>query len=151
MVAVRIITPNQEHIDDLAPRLKHIDKLECYYMGGLDINTSIRLSVKQSETSYVALVDGVPQVIWGIVPMSNFYKNYRPWMLSSDWIFNNKKLFWYFSLKYVHEMKKKARYLENHVLADNKFSIRWLKHLGFTIHEIQVINGKLWNKFSMEI
>ena len=152
MVDVRMVDVTQEHIDSLAPRLRNIDKLECYHMSGLDARSALQVSVKYSDMSFVVTVDGIPHAIWGVTPMSHWYGAYRPWMLMSDWSLKNKRLFWRLSKKYVDGLTKMVHYLENYILAINEWSIRWLQHLGFTIHkEIEILNGQQWRKFSMEI
>lgn len=148
---IQIVEPEPWHIRSLAPRLRKIDQLECAAMSGMYPAEVMAMSAGLSVLCRVGLVDGRPEAIWGMTPVSEIWGSFSPWCLTSDWVESNPIHFMRFSREFLQEMRSQASYLQNHVHINNSFSKRWLASVGFTVDpEPKAINGHVWNRFYWE-
>ena len=131
---IEIVDATEEHADDLAPRLRAADALEVKTSSGLDPQSALRISIDLSTHSWTALLDGKPEIIWGVSPFS--YTNSRlnqgvVWLLSSDEMYKIPGRFVKESHIYVAKMLETFDTLFNYVHAENIASCKWLENLGF--------------------
>jgi len=81
----------------------------------------------------VALIDGTPVAVFGLVIPDVLTGHGHPWMLGTVDIDKNKKLLLVNSRRVVRKMLEICPHLSNQVYTKNHQSIRWLRWLGFTI------------------
>lgn len=125
------------HSQLLKLKLSDIDQKEVTAVSGLPPLVAIGISIDCSEDVMVLLNDKTIVGILGIAPCVNPRINARegsPWFLSDggDWRFSktflmlSKGIYSHFSAAYP--------VMFNYVSVENQTSIRWLKHLGFSIN-----------------
>ena len=89
--------------------------------------------VVDGETTWVGVYDGVPEVIFGVIPHPEIPNWGVPWLLGTDNIIKFRTAFIRTSYETVNSWINKYEVLTNFVHVDNTISKRWLKMLGFVI------------------
>lgn len=133
MSQVEIISATYDSVGYIATHLRHADHLELSVAReNVDpIITTIQ-SFEGSDWCNVALVDGIPAVVYGLYPSDESDAG-TPWMVATNDIHKIKRQFIKGSKYAVTEMLKTYSFLYNLVHVDNQISINWLTWLGFTI------------------
>ncbi len=131
---IEIVDATEEHARGLAPNLRAADALEVKVSSGLTPENALLASVKLSTHSWTALLDGKPEIMWGVAPYS--YTDSRlnqgvVWLLSSDEMYKIPGRFVKESHIYVAKMLETFDTLFNYVHAENIASCKWLENLGF--------------------
>lgn len=123
----------------LASRLRPADKLEIVLsLGRTDILAALLEFIDVSSLECQAVViDGTVEAIYGLAHGGGEYN--IPWMLGSEEVMRHKRqlLTWgRATLRYWAD-----RYdlpLRNHVLGINRAHVNWLRHIGCTLHGVQM-------------
>jgi hypothetical protein len=118
-------------------KLREQDYHEIQAMHGIDVNIKdiLEQSMALSKECYTGELDGEVIVMFG-VSVFNQEKNLGcPWMLGSDKLAKVPKDIVSQGKRYVAEWLKEYKGLINFVDTRNSRSIRWLKRIGFYIHE----------------
>ncbi len=131
---IEIVDATEEHARGLAPNLRAADALEVKLSSGLTPLNALIASVKLSTHSWTALLDGKPEIMWGVAPYS--YTNSRlnqgvVWLLSSDEMYKIPGRFVKESHIYVAKMLETFDTIFNYVHAKNMASRKWLENMGF--------------------
>lgn len=123
------------HIGALAANMRLLDAQECWALG-MSPETTLRASVEQSVESWVALDGNRPIAMWGLTTASFVGRTATPWLLTGIGIERHKKAFLR-ETKWWIENRASAMYphLVNIVDARYEQSLRWLRWLGFKIHD----------------
>lgn len=96
----------------------------------------LRLSVAVSSHHWAFIAaDGEPVAVFGVAPVSLISGIGTPWLLGTERVFAFPGVLIREGRRYLQAMRNVYPSLANHVDARNVKSIRWLKHLGFTIGE----------------
>lgn len=117
----------------LAPRLRWADYHECSCVVGYKrVQAALEESVRVSEDRCRAYtVNGEVVMLAGVGRVSDEVGS--PWLLSSNGFRPYAPRVLADTKAGLEECARGYRSLRNHVHADNAVSIRWLKHLGFTL------------------
>ncbi len=131
---IEIVDATEEHAHGLAPRLRIADATEILISSGLIPLDALLASIKLSTHSWTALLDGKPEIMWGVAPYS--YSNSRlnqgvVWLLSSPEMYRIPGRFVKESHIYVSKMLETYDTLFNYVHAENTTSCKWLENMGF--------------------
>lgn len=147
---IKTTQTTQEDIVEMVRNMRESDKAELKASHGLDPYYALVHSIRQSIVSYTVRVDGELLVIFGVVPLT-LHQGVSPWMLATDAIEKHGVVIYRETHKHVQAMIDRYGYLLNYVHSENIKSIRWLKWLGFTIHnpEEYGVCGELFHKFEM--
>lgn len=137
MARLDFVEARVTHADYLADHLREIDRREVLAVSHYDLRGSIAESIIQSDRAFVGLLGGEPIGVYGVVKTSLLMRTGRPWLLATPRILECRKSVWAESLRFVQWMLDEYLHLSNYVSAENRDSIRWLKRLGFAIHEPQ--------------
>jgi Protein of unknown function (DUF2833) len=97
---------------------------------------ALAFSVEASTWAVTVRVDGAMGCVFGVAPLGGtfFSDTGVPWMLGSDLVRKHQRLLMRGSAPYIRLMLKDYGHLLNFVHAENKEAVRWLKHMGFTLH-----------------
>lgn len=119
----------------LAPRLRPADVLELRATFGPKVTAedAIGQSIIVSSHVWVVAAGAEPLAILGVAPISLLEGLGRPWLVATDRIKPGTLV--RVGHKYSRMMLQHYARLENFVDARNVRSVRWLKHIGFTVHE----------------
>jgi hypothetical protein len=147
-----------EHLDArycaiLAPLIRDSDRAEVYASHGiLDMEQCLLDSIAISHESWCWVIDGEPVAAFGVAPGSYLTRQGIPWLLATDALERHTYSFVKNSKIIVDYWLTKWDVLSNYVDARNEHSIKWLKSLGFTIHD-PVICGyeeRLFHRFEKQ-
>lgn len=124
----------QAHTDDipfLARRLRKADVEEIHDLTGWNPETALWKSFRESKWVNTGAIDGVPVCMFGVTPVTVLGNVGMPWMLGTDGLTENPKVFLRFARVWSERMERDFKVLRNVVSSNNAFSIRFLKWLGF--------------------
>jgi len=138
VVNIIIRNATQSDVDYVCTHMRQDDRLEIW--------ASHRRTPKQAAivcgtaSPYIALVDGVPCIIFGCFGGT-------PWLLATPLIQTIGVRFIRGSKAIVDQWLDQYKVLENYVHADNEISIQWLKWLGFSLEETIIVNDEKFIRF----
>lgn len=134
-MTLEFVPAREHHMPLLASALRPADKAECEALGhtvGEVLADSLAISVE----AWTALEDGAPIAMWGLTAPSFLGRVATPWLLTGEGVERHKKVFLRETRWWVHE---RALLMFPHLLnvVDARYTraLRWLKWLGFTVHE----------------
>lgn len=119
----------------LFANLRPSDLAECQAYGQADIAAGIEASVRRSVLCWTAMVDGEVAAILGVAPLNILTGMGSPWMLGTPLVDRYQRVLVRKTPEYIARMLKAFPHLVNFVHARNTTSVRWLRRLGFTLHE----------------
>ena len=152
MSQVKFGKPTPAALKFIADNMRKADADEVWASGRYTPTEAIELSVRGSKKLVVVYADDTPLTVLGVVPRGVLSDVGIPWLLSAEQALNYKREFLKLSPPVIDEMLDIYPKLVNHVHSKNKLSIRWLKWLGFTIEDPELIRttGELFHRFHME-
>lgn len=132
-----MLTYRKATLDDavsLSSRLRPEDATEVALSSSESTEALLVHSVSMSQECYAAEVDGLVIALWGV-------HRYQlvigvPWLLASPEVSRYAKRLVADGRAWVDHISITHPVLTNFVHAGNKSSLRWLKHLGFTIGQL---------------
>lgn len=147
---IEVVTPQAWHLDAIAVTARPQDRAEVLAVGiHNDVGTALRQSVAVSPHSAVFLAEGVPLCVFGVSPVSLLTGVGSPWLIAS--VASKQHLCSLVPLApaYIRLMLRIYPRLENHVHAENRLAVRWLRAAGFTIcpPEPYGLRGELFHPF----
>jgi hypothetical protein len=119
----------------LFANLRASDLAECRAYGHPDIAASIASCVDLSVLCWTGLVDGELAAIFGVAPINALTGVGSPWMLGTPVLDRHQRILVRRTPENIAPMLKMFPHLVNYVHAKNTTSVRWLRRLGFTLHE----------------
>ena len=147
-----IMATTDEHVEELALTMSPQDKAEAWAAQHLSPREALRVSMMYTNHPKTGLVNGRVMAIWGVGKLTQLSDVGIPWMLTSELVENSYRTFLRHSKHLLNDMKKEAVVFSNVVDVRNTVSIRWLKWLGFTIHDPFPYgpDNMLFHRFTME-
>ena len=129
----------------ITPYLRSADVQEIQAFSGISPAVAVAFSIAQSRPGFCILYKKKPAVIFGAAPIEN--RKGCIWLLGTDEIYNYPITFYRESKKILPLLMQDYNYLENYVDARNVLSLRWLKWLGFTVKDAQImgVENKLFH------
>lgn len=147
-----LIRPTQPgDAEELFAHLRQADLAECQAYGRDDILAGIKTSVQRSMLCWTGFVDGQLAAIIGVAPVSVAGGIGSPWMLGTPVLDRHQRVLVRKTPHYIARMLNAFPHLVNFVHAKNTTSVRWLRRLGFTLHEAVPFGarGELFHPFEM--
>lgn len=134
--AVDLAPPTSDDIKELAAGLRAQDRAELDACGQYNHLEAIRRSVESSRWSFAVRVDGGLAAIMGVSPAGTLLSPIGvPWMLGTDLVPKHRRTLATLAPEYIRRMMREFPVLMNLVHARNTVSVRWLKHVGFTLRD----------------
>jgi hypothetical protein len=151
VVDVLIVPTEPGDVADLIANLRPQDLAECWAYGRPDIAPGIESSVKRSMLCWTAYIDGELAAIMGCAPVSVISGIGSPWMLGTPVLDRHSRVLVRETPEYIAKMLNAFPHLVNFVHSKNTTSVRWLRRLGFTLHEAVPYGapGELFHPFEM--
>lgn len=130
---VEVVTAQQTHVADLAPKMKAGDIDECQASHGVGPEEALSISLGNSREAFSVMVDGRVEMMFGICHEDN--STGLVWMLSSEAVFDlvTRKRFLRESRRYMKRFHRLYEVIYNCVDERNFRSIMWLKRIGFKL------------------
>lgn len=137
----------------LAQNMRASDRVELAACGHDDFAWVCRRSVAHSVLCWSAFADGELACIIGCAPVSIVSGIGSPWMLGTPVLDAQRRVLVRRTPEYIALMLKAFPHLVNHVHAQNTTSVRWLKALGFALHEAEPFGalGEAFHRFEMKV
>lgn len=132
---VEIVRYEDGHGAAVADRMRLCDRKEIYYLAMLTAPRAVALTAGISVGRWTGLVDGVPACIFGVARRSLISPVGVPWLLATDLMDTVPRIVAKESRTYFKRIQAAFPVLENHVLAENVQTVRWLRWLGFDMEE----------------
>lgn len=131
---IRYRTATLDDAVSLSKRLRPEDATEVSLTSGDPLEVILVRSVTESEQAVVAEVDGLVIAVWGV--RREMLVVGIPWLLCSPEVSRYSKRLVADGRSWVERINLSYPILTNMVYSKNTSSINWLKHLGFTIGEL---------------
>ena len=84
MVSVNWSSPTDESIHYIASHLREADRIEIQAVNPKPVAEIVQDSVNVSTLCKVVSIDGVPSLVYGLVPLSILGSVAAPWLLATD-------------------------------------------------------------------
>lgn len=138
-------------IAELASNLRAADANEIRAYGENDPLSALVQSATRSTLCWTGVVDGKVAAILGVAPLSLLSGMGSPWMIGTPVLEQHQRVLVRQTPVYISRMLRAFPHLVNHVHAENTTSVRWLRRLGFTLHEAEPYGplGEPFHKFEM--
>lgn len=144
------LVPSEQHIADLAARMRSGDVQEVLAFSGMDPRDAIEESIKYSVECGAWVIDGQVACMAGVSRPAGLSKFVMPWLLSSDLVPGHKKRFLIGTKAFVEDWRTRYPYMMNFVDSRYDAAVRWVRWLGFTVHPEEYIrNDVVFYKFDM--
>ena len=131
---LKIITPQQDHINTIIQNLRPADHDEITASTKQPVEQQIHKALNRSGPCFVATYKSEPMALFGIADLNGFSKIGSPWLVGTQDIEEHPIPFLRHSKPCFLKIAAEYDYLVNMVDARNAASIRWITWLGFTIH-----------------
>ena len=151
MPALRIVPALPEHLDPIADRMRPADVAEVLASSGRSAHGALEFSLTGSAQAWTALVDGTPEVMFGVADLNVLTATGAPWLLGTDAVEIHHRLFLRQSLKWRAQLSERYDVLRNFVDDRNEVSKRWLRWMGFTLFDPAPlgVNGEMFRMFEL--
>lgn len=135
MADVTIIPAGADHIATIAARMREADRIEVMASSGSSPHHALMFSLDRSQRAFTALVDGQPEVMFGVSDLNILTATGAPWLLGTEAVVTHQRQFLRRSIWWKEKLFEGYDVLKNLVHDDNVVSKRWLKWLGFTLSD----------------
>ena len=146
---IKIIPARFSHIRPIAERMRQADRDEVFAASGRSPVGALLFSLKRSSMVWTAIVDGRPEVMFGVGDLNILAGVGAPWLLGTDAVERNYVAFLRGSVEWRDQLLRDYSTLRNFVDERNRVSIRWLRWLGFTISDPIILQGNAFRLFEM--
>ncbi len=142
----------QADILPIAHRMREDDVEEVWASSRSSPYKALRKGLEAQGNCWTILGDGIPEGMIGVSRGTLLSNRGIAWMLGTDVLVADKRLFITLTKKLFDEAIAGFNYLENYVSTKNKISLRWVESMGFEIEEKPImVRGVPFKKFFMEI
>ena len=134
-VSIEIVPTRAAHVRSVARRMRQADRDEVYAASGRSPAQALVFSLRKSRLAYTAIINGRPEVIFGVGDLNVLAGVGAPWLLGTDAVTAHYVAFLRGSVHWRGQLLARYGVLRNLVDDRNAASKRWLKWLGFTLTE----------------
>lgn len=149
MMRLEIVPAQRRHIRSIARRMRRADRDEVMAASGVTPEQALRYSLDRSSVSWTALVDGRPEVMFGVADINILAGIGAVWLLGTDAVEIHFRVFLRQSIEWRRKLFERYSTLKNFVTDDNEVSKRWLKWMGATFGEPIEFDGHRFRMFEM--
>lgn len=149
---IEFVRPTVEMVESIAVDMRQADADEVWASNHHTPLESMMKGWEASDFSTVAMCDGEPLVMIGLVRRDVLSGSGVVWMLGANRAMKYKKEFFRQTKPVIDEMLTICPRLCNMVHGKNTSSVQWLKWLGFTIDDPIPYgpDGELFHRFYLE-
>lgn len=148
-VKVEIVPARAAHVRSIARRMRQADRDEVWAGSRLKPAQALIKSLRHSSSAWTALIDGRPEVMWGVGDLNVLAQVGMPWLLGTDAVDTHNRRFLRVSIEWRNQLLGRYQVLKNFVDLRNTVSIRWLEWLGFKLGDEVISNGQAFRLFEM--
>ena len=135
----------------LAQNLRDADRAEMAAYGHHEPLDPLVRSVTSSMFCWSVFIDGELAAILGCAPINLIGGVGSPWMMGTPVLERHQRVLVRQTPVYISRMLRVFPHLVNFVHTENTTSVRWLRRMGFTLHEAAPYGalGAPFHKFEM--
>lgn len=148
-VDIQIVTALPDHVASIADRMRQADRDEIAAGSGKTPGEALSFSLDKSTLARTALIDGVPEVMFGVGDLNVLAGVGAPWLLGTDAVERHYVAFLRGSIDWRDQLLARYSVLRNVVDVRNRASLRWLQWLGFTLSEPILLKGHEFRLFEL--
>ena len=130
---IEIVKAEACHVRRVARMMRKADRDEVFAASGRTPIQSLTFSLRKSSEAWTALIDGKPEVIFGLADLNVLAGIGAPWLLGTDAVTRHRRAFLRGSVEWRGQLLARYAILRNLVDDRNAVSKRWLKWLGFQL------------------
>lgn len=148
---IAIVPAGMDHIATIAARMRQADVVEVWASSSSTPHDALMFSLKHSAQAWTAVIDGQPEVMFGVADLNILTGTGAPWLLGTEAVVTHHRQFLRRSVWWREKLLGRYEVLKNFVHDDNVVSKRWLKWLGFTLHDAAPtgVNGEMFRMFEL--
>lgn len=147
MSRVTFREPTRFDVGFIGARMAKIDRLECAVYGRSPTE-ALALAMDASVLCWTGCMNGLPQAMFGVTPVSLLTGWGRPWFLGTDKARKAQREFLTMAPDFLARIEVIFPKLDNYVHQSNGAAIRWLRRLGFVVEtELQDHGGEPMLRF----
>lgn len=146
---IQIVAARPSHIRTIARRMRQADRDEVFAASGRSPGAALAYSLRKSSVAWTAIVDGRPEVMFGVGDINILGGVGAPWLLGTEAVETHSRDFLRMSRDFKDQLLKRYSILRNFVDDRNTVSIRWLRWLGFTLLEPVEMRGHQFRLFEL--
>ncbi|RJT42009.1 DUF2833 domain-containing protein [Mesorhizobium waimense] len=146
---IRIVPARAAHVRSIARRMRQADRDEVSAASGRSPADALIFSLRKSSHAWTALIDGVPEVMFGVGDINVLAGVGAPWLLGTDAVDRHYVAFLRRSVGFRDQLLRRYSTLRNFVDVRNRASIRWLRWLGFTLSDPIEYRGHEFRLFEL--
>lgn len=145
----------KSELSDIVPialRMRNADKKEIWDSHRFKPYQALLRGMKNLGSCWTILGDDMPEGMMGVSKGSLLSNRGIIWLLGTDVLTKDRRLFVKVSKKVFDGMLDGFDYVENYVSTENEISLRWIERLGFNVEEEPImVNDIPFKKFFLEI
>jgi len=146
---ISVVPARAWHVREIAGRMRQADRDEVFAASGKCPASALSISYRRSSMRMTGLVDGRPEVMFGVADLNVLAGVGAPWLLGTSAVDENYVAFLRRSVSWRNQLSARYPVLRNFVDMRNRASVRWLRWLGFSILDPIDINGHEFRLFEM--
>lgn len=146
---IKIVPARAAHVRTIARRMRQADRDEVAAISKLSPAEALIYSLRKSAHAWTALMDGRPEVMFGVGDLNVLAGVGAPWLLGTDAVEENYVAFLRLSPDFRDQLLRRYSTLRNFVDARNRVSIRWLRWLGFKLFDPVELRGHKFHMFEL--
>lgn len=131
----RTIPATRKHVADMWPHMRQADVAEVWAMDYMSPMGALLGSMKLTPDAMTGLADDTILCMFGVARLSALSSTGHPWLLTTDAVDQHGYAFAKISRDWITKLRSQYTYLSNLVDSRHHDAVKWLKWLGFTVHE----------------
>lgn len=149
VVEIDVVPAKPAHIRSIAKRMRAADREEVFAASGKSPVQALVYSLRKSSVAYTALINGRPELMFGVGDLNILAGVGAPWLLGTDEVVRHHTAFLRGSRDWLDQLLRRYSILRNFVDDRNKVSIRWLQWLGFRLLDPVDMGGHQFRLFEL--
>ena len=148
-VNIEIVPARAAHVRSIARRMRQADRDEVAAASGKTPGEALMFSLRKSSLAWTAIVDGRPEVMFGVGDLNILAGIGAPWLLGTDAVERHYRQFLRRSVGWRGQLLARYPVLRNFVDDRNTVSKRWLEWLGFKLSDPVIFGGHTFRSFEL--
>lgn len=146
---IQIVTARASHVRPIAARMRQADVDEVQASSGRSALVALAFSYRKSSFARTVLVNGQPEMMFGVGDLNVLAGVGAPWLLGTDAVERNFRVFLRGSIDWRNQLLARYSVMRNLVDDRNVVSKRWLQWLGFRLLDPIEYRGHTFRIFEM--